>query len=154
MNEIMKHFQNRGACEDENITELAKQVRKLSNNRKLSNEEMVNLIKEQLSDEGKEKMESMLETGMSMEDVIDHFMSKGKTQEQEQREIAANLRKLAGDRKLSSEELLNLMNNQLRKADKEQVDQMLQNGCSVEEVFDLFVNRSTSPDLPQTELAR
>jgi len=153
MDEVLDHFQNRGS-EDEAKSELAKKIKKLSGGKKLSNEDMIELIKDQLSEEGKEKMEEMLKAGKSMKDVIDHFMTNGKTQEEEHREIGEKLSKLVKNRKLSKEELVDLMTKELGTADKAQMQEMLKNGCSVEEVFDLFMNRGTTPDLPQTELAK
>merc|ERR1712106_813094 len=144
MEEVLDHFQNRGT-ENEAKTELAKKIKKLSGGKKLSNEDMLELIKDQLSDEGKKQMEEMLKDGKSMKDVIDHFMSNGKTQEEEHREIGEKLSNLVRNRKLSKE---------LGTADKAQMEKMLKNGCSIEEVFDLFMNRGTTPDIPQTELAK
>merc|ERR1711892_69573 len=98
--------------------------------------------------------EEMLKDGKSMKDVIDHFMSNGKTQEEEHREIGEKLSNLVRNRKLSKEELVDLMSKELGTADKAQMEKMLKNGCSIEEVFDLFMNRGTTPDIPQTELAK
>merc|ERR1711874_775841 len=153
MEEVLDHFQNRGS-DNEAKTELAKKVKKLSGGKKLSNEDMILLIKDQLSEEGKELMETMLKDGKSMKDVIEHFMSNGKTQEEELREIGEKLCKLVKNRKLSREELVDLMSKELGTADKAQMEEMLKNGCSIEEVFDLFMNRGTTPDIPQTELAK
>jgi len=153
MEEVLDHFQNRGS-ENEAKTELARKVKKLSAGKKLSNEDMIELIKDQLSEEGKKKMEEMLKEGKSMKDVIDHFMSNGKTQEEEHREIGEKLCKLVQNKKLSSVELADLMSKELGSADKAQMEEMLKRGCSVEEVFDLFMNRGSTPDIPQTELAK
>merc|ERR1711892_1083644 len=153
MEEVVDHFQNRGT-ENEAKTELAKKIKKLSGGKKLSNEDLLELIKDQLSDEGKKQMEEMLKDGKSMKDVIDHFMSNGKTQEEEHREIGEKLSNLVRNRKLSKEELVDLMSKELGTADKAQMEKMLKNGCSIEEVFDLFMNRGTTPDIPQTELAK
>merc|ERR1712179_864761 len=153
MEEVLDHFQNRGS-EDEAKTELARKVKKLSAGKKLSNQDMIELIKDQLSEEGKKKMEEMLKEGKSMKDVIDHFMSNGKTQEEEHREIGEKLCKLVQNKKLSSVELADLMSKELGSADKDQKEEMLKRGCSVEEVFDLFMNRGSTPDIPQTELAK
>ena len=121
MEEVLDHFQNRGS-ENEAKTELARKVKKLSAGKKLSNEDMIELIKDQLSEEGKKKMEEMLKEGKSMKDVIDHFMSNGKTQEEEHREIGEKLCKLVQNKKLSSVELADLMSKELGSADKAQME--------------------------------
>jgi len=151
--EVLDHFQNRGS-EEENSSELARKIKKLSGGKKLSNEDMISLIKDQLSEEGKKQMDEMLKEGKSMKDVIDHFMTQGKTQEEEHREIGKKLSNLVKNRKLSNEELVDLLSKELGTTDKAQMNEMLKNGCSVEEVFDLFINRGTTPEVPLTELAK
>ena len=153
MEEVLEHFQNR-AEEKHGKSELARKIKKMSGGRKLSNEDMIALIKEQLGEEGKTQLDQMLKEGKSMQEVIDFFMVSGKTQEEEHREIGAKLLGLIRNKKLSKEELIDLMAKELNGPDKAQMEQMLKQGCSVEEVFNLFMNRGITPDLPQTELAR
>lgn len=150
MQEVLEHLQN----SHDTKTELAKKIKKLSGGRKLSNEDMISLIKEQLGEEGKMQLETMLKEGKSMQEVINFFMTSGKTQEEEHRDIGAKLFALTKNKKLSKDELRDLMTNELNAADKAQMEQMLKQGCSVDEVFNLFMNRGITPDLPQTELAR
>jgi hypothetical protein len=138
--EILEHFQTRG-LERGDETELAAKVRKISRGRKLSSDQMLQLIKEQLGESGREQMEKMLKTGMTPEDVISHFMTEGKTEEEEHRQIGLKLAELSRGRKLSSEEKFDLLSGHLGRADKAQMDQMLKNGCSVEEVSVLLISR-------------
>ena len=153
MEEVLEHLHSR--CADHQAkTELARKIKKMSCGRKLSNEDMIELIRDQLSEEGKEKMEEMLREGKTMQAVIDYFLAHGKTQEEENREIGAKLCSLMKDRKLSQEEIFDLMSQELNQADKTQMENMLAAGCSVEEVLNLFLSRGSTPDLPQTELAR
>merc|ERR1711892_699428 len=105
MEEVVDHFQNRGT-DNEAKTELAKKIKKLSGGKKLSNEDMIELIKDQLSDEGKKQMEEILKDGKSMKDVIDHFMSNGKTQEEEHREFGRKIYELTKGKKLTKKELV------------------------------------------------
>merc|ERR550532_1727501 len=153
MEEVLEHFHNR--CADHQAkTELARKIKKMSAGRKLSHEDMIELIRDQLSEEGKEKMEEMLKEGKTMQAVIDYFLSHGKTQEEENREVGAKLSSLLKNRKLSQEEIFDLMSRELNQADKVQMETMLAAGCSVEEILNLFLSRGSTPDLPQTELAR
>ena len=131
--EILEHFQTRG-MESSDETDLAAKVRKISRGRKLSTQQMLELIKDQLGDAGREQMEEMLKTGMSPEDVISHFMIEGKTEEEEHREVSQKLAKMVQGRKLSSDQKLDLMKTELSAADQAQMNELLKNGCSVEEV--------------------
>ena len=153
MEEVLEHLQSQ--CSDHQAkTELAKKIKKISGGRKLSDEDMIQLIKDQLSENGKEEMEQMLREGKSVQDVINYFLTSGKTQEEENREIGAKLCSLVKDRKLSREEIFDLMSKELNQTDRAQMENMLSKGCTVEEVLSLFMSRGTTPDLPQTELAR
>ena len=131
--EILEHFQTRG-MEPGEESDLAAKIRKISRGRKLSSEQMLQLIKDQLGDVGKEEMEEMLKSGMSPEDVISHFMTEGKTEEEERRDISLKLAEMTRGRKLSNDEKLDFMKEQLGKADKAQMEEMLKRGCTIEEV--------------------
>jgi len=150
--EILEHFQTRG-LEHGDETNLAAKVRKISKGRKLSSVQILQIIKEQIGEAGREQLEEMLRSGMSPEDVISHFMTEGKTEEEEHREVSLKLAEMCKGRKLSSEQKLELMTDQLGKADKEQMEEMLKNGCSIEEVFELFTSRGSTPSGPRTDLA-
>ena len=153
MEEVLEHFQNRVESRSSK-SELARKIKKLSSGRKLSHEDMIELIKDQLGENGRNEMESMLKEGKSIQEVIEYFMNSGKTQEEEHREIGEKLLGLIRNKKLSKEELKDLMISELNASDKAQMEQMLKQGCSVDEVFNLFMNRGITPDLPQTELAK
>jgi len=56
-------------------------------------------------------MDAMLKSGMPLDEVIEHFMKKGKTKEEAQKEKS------------------------------EQMEKMLKSGCSMQEVMDHFMNR-------------
>ena len=154
MEEILEHFQSRAESRADCKSELSRKIKKLSSGRKLSSEDMLMLIKEQLGEEGRSQLEKMLKEGQSMQQVIEYFMNNGKTQEEEHREIGAKLLGLIRNKKLSKDQLVELMTQELNETDKAQMEQMLKQGCSVEEVFNLFMNRGLTPDLPPTELAR
>ena len=131
--EILEHFQTRG-MEPGEESDLAANIRKISRGRKLSSEQMLQLIKDQLGDVGKEQMEEMLKSGMSPEDVISHFMTEGKTEDEERRDISLKLAEMTRGRKLSNDEKLEFMKEQLGKADRAQMEEMLKMGCTIEEV--------------------
>merc|ERR1719167_1609517 len=107
MEEVIEHFSNRG-MEPSGIvgdSDLAVAVRKISEGKNLTPDQMLSLIGEQLSEEGKRSMQDMLSKGCSKEDVIQHFITKGKTKLEEQREISEQLQAMLGDITNPSEKL-------------------------------------------------
>ena len=57
------------------------------NGKVLTEEEMLGLMKDQLGAASRREMEEMLRQGYSLQEVLDHFMKNGKTEEQEQTEL-------------------------------------------------------------------
>jgi len=146
MEEVIGHFSNRG-MEPSGIagnSDLAVAVRKLSDGKTLTPDQILSIISEQLSEEGQKTMEEMLAKGYSKEDVIQHFLTKGKTKLEEQREISEQLKAMLGNITNPSEKL-DAMRGVLSDKDKAQMEQMLKQGCSMEEVIEHFSNRGMEP---------
>ena len=61
-------------------------------------------------------------------------MTEGKTEEEERRDISLKLAEMTRGRKLSNDEKLVFMKEQLGKADRAQMEEMLKRGCTIEEV--------------------
>merc|ERR1711962_1578247 len=146
MEEVIAHFSNRGMEPSGMVgnSDLAVAVKKLSGGKSLTPDQMLSLISEQLSEEGQKAMEEMLAKGYSKEDVIQHFLTKGKTKLEEQREISEHLQAMLGDI-TNPNEKLDAMRDLLSDKDKAQMEHMLKQGCSVEEVIEHFSNRGMEP---------
>merc|ERR1719167_1908205 len=151
MEEVIEHFSNRG-MEPSGIvgdSDLAAAVRKLSDGKTLTPEQMLSIISEQLSEEGQKTMEEMLAKGYSKEDVIQHFLTKGKTKQEEQREMSEHLQAMLSNISSPSAKL-DAMRGIMSDKDNAEMEQMLKQGCSMEEVIAHFSNRgmeSTDSDL-------
>ena len=52
----------------------------------MSEEEMLEALRNQLGTNSKKEMEEMLKQGYTMQQILDHFMKNGKTEEEEQKE--------------------------------------------------------------------
>ena len=52
----------------------------------MSEAEMLDALKSQLGANSKKEMEDMLKQGYTMEQIMEHFMKHGKTEEEEQKE--------------------------------------------------------------------
>merc|ERR1712228_494281 len=99
-------------------------------------------MKDQMDIESRKKMDEMVKSGCPLEEVIEHFMKKGKTKEQAQNEKSEELRqKMEGQKDMSQEEIIDMLRSELGSDDKAQMEKMLKSGCSMQEVIDHFVNR-------------
>lgn len=52
----------------------------------MSEEEMLEALRNQLGTNSKKEMEDMLKQGYTMQQILEHFMKNGKTEEEEQKE--------------------------------------------------------------------
>merc|ERR1712037_489518 len=100
----------------------------------------------------KVKLEKMLEKGYKESDVIEFFLTKGKTSEEEHREVAAQLDKLINVNTMSDDKIIDIMKSVLGPFDKTQVEDMLRRGCQTPEIVHLFLNRGKNP-AKKTEFA-
>ena len=141
MEEVIAHFSNRGITNKDD-SELAMKVKKLSSGKALSTDQMLSLIEEQLSEDGKANMAEMLKKGYSKEDVIHHFMNHGKTEEEEYKETANKLNLLIDVESMTNEEIVSLMNEQLSPTDKKLMEQMIQQGKSIKDIVKHFIERA------------
>merc|ERR1711936_285530 len=87
----------------------------------------------------KSKLEDMLQKGYKIDDVIEYFLTKGKTSDEEHRELAAKLEKLIDIKSMSDSKIIEIMNSVLGAFDKPQIEDMLRRGCSPPELVDLFL---------------
>merc|ERR1719397_2232974 len=110
--------------------------------KELSQAQIFELMKDSMDSESKKKMDAMLKSGMPLDEVIEHFMKKGKTKEEAQKEKSEQLRKIMEEKKdMSPEEVVNMLRDELGEEDKKQMEKMLKSGCSMQEVMDHFMNR-------------
>ena len=145
-------FTSRGSTPNAPRTELANRVKKHSKGRILAKKDVLTLIKMQLTEESKVKLEKMLERGYKESDVIEFFLTKGKTSEEEHREVAAQLDKLINVQTMSDDKIIDIMKSVLGPFDKTQVEDMLRRGCQTPEIVHLFLNRGKNPG-KKTEFA-
>merc|ERR1719427_1415041 len=117
-------------------------------------EEILHLIEEQLDDEAKQKMEEMLSKGYTKQDVINHFMKNAKTKEEQMRETADKIKALMNDENMSDQNKLEILRNQLSKEDLAQMEEMLKDGGSLEDVMQQMLKSKSTESLAETELSK
>ena len=86
----------------------------------VSNEEILDILRNQLGQKCRQQLEEMLRNGIPIPDVIQYFLENGKTHEEEAEELRQKMEKLLSDGNLSPEQLLSQLdreafNNRLHK---------------------------------------
>jgi hypothetical protein len=107
----------------------------LIGDKNLTEQELFNLLKEKMGSDSRNKMEEMLAAGYTMQEVIKHFMEKGKTQGEENKEFTDRMNKLMSGKDMSKEEILEMMKYELGDSDKAKMEEMLKSGMSMQEVI-------------------
>merc|ERR1712179_284219 len=150
--DVINHFMNNGKTEKEEHKETARKLSLLIDVDSMSNEEMVSLMKEQLSPTDKKLMEEMIKQGKSIKDIVKHFIERADIVPAES-EIAIKIKKISGGRKLSSEEMVSLLKQQLGESSKKEMEKMLAQGMSVEDVISHFMEHGKTEDEEQRAVA-
>merc|ERR1711879_1043795 len=147
LKEVLEHFSKQCDTPEQNLTEMEKKMQKLTEGKELSNYQLFELMKDQMDIESRKKMDEMVKNGCPLEEVIEHFMKKGKTKEQAQNEKSEELRQMLESQKdMSPTETLETLRSELGAEDKAQLEKMLKNGCSMQEVIDHFLNRGQAEE--------
>merc|ERR1719312_632610 len=157
MDEIVKHFMSGGMDDDKEAKQKAKEelktkLKELLNDPNASTEDVFNIMKSQLGAEDQKKIEEMLKKGMTMDQIINHFMKGGMDEVQEETEFTKKMKELIGGKNLSEEEMLELMKSQLGEGSKAELEAMLAQGFSLQEVMDHFIKHGKTDEEEQREL--
>ena len=126
LEDVMQQMLKSKSTESLAETELSRVVHQMIGDRKLTNAEILDLIKTQLDEASKEELAKMLEKGFSEQEVIDHFLTHGKTLSEKQRETSEKLQAMLKDSNLSPEDTLELLKTALDEVDKAQVEKKSQ----------------------------
>merc|ERR1712076_66854 len=131
----------------EKLTAMEMKMKNITDGKDLSNYQIYELMKDQMDVESRKKMEEMLKNGCPLDEVIEHFMKKGKTKEEAQNEKSEAMRQMLEENKgMSQEQVMEMLRAELGADDKKQLEKMLKSGCSMQEVIDHFLNRSNESD--------
>merc|ERR1711962_1540390 len=154
MQEVMDHFMNRGMEEPtDEKTEFQKKMEQMMEGKNLNEDEVLALMRSQVDEETKKEIAAMLAKGYSKQDVINHLMKTMKTDEEKDREAVKKLQALFNDQDMSEEEKVNMLGKQLNSGDQAQMEEMLKNGCSIEEVMGHFMRTAKTKEEQMQETA-
>jgi len=139
MDQIINHFMKGGMDEVKEESDFTRKMKELVGGKNLSEEEMLELMKSQLGEGSKAELEAMLAQGYSLQEVMDHFMTHGKTDEEEQNELKTKLENMINDPNASTEDVFNALRNQLGAADQAKIDELLKSGMTMDQIVKQFM---------------
>ena len=139
MNDIINHFMKGGMDEVQEDNEFTRKMKELIGGKDLNDEELLELMKSQLGDGSKAELEAMLAEGYSLQEVMDHFMKHGKTQEEEKEELKSKLESMLSDPSASSKDVFDAMMGKLSQEEQRKIDELLRSGLTMDEIVKRFV---------------
>jgi len=141
--EIINHFMTRDVSDDEGEPTLfEKKMNELIDGKNLSNDEILELMKNELDDESVTQMEEMLMKGYTKEDVIKYFMKHG----DKNNEFALEMKALTGNKEMTKEELLEVMKNKVGVLSQRKIDDMLREGYSLDAIIEHVMTHGKTQD--------
>ena len=152
---IIKLFMS-GGLDDKDAVQKAKDELKLKLHNLLEDpnaktEDIFNTLRSQLGVEDQAKIDAMLAKGMTMEQIINHFMKGGMDEVVEESDFAKKMKELVGGKNLSEEQMLALMKSQLGEGSKAELEEMLKSGMSLADAMKHFMEHGKTEEEEQAE---
>merc|ERR1711936_1048550 len=115
LKEVLQQFSAQLDPPEEKLTAMEMKMKNITDGKDLSNYQIYELMKDQMDVESR------------------------KTMEQAQNEKSEQLRqKMSGEKNMTPEDMIELLRADLGSEDRVQLEKMLKNGCSIQEVIDHF----------------
>merc|ERR1712106_653908 len=162
MEEVLEHFQRQAEKE-----ELKNKLQELLDNQDATTEEIFNALRDQLGAEDQAKVDEMLKRGLTMDQIINHFLNGGldegssneiPTSEEVNKKMRDNLKSklqnLIIDPNASTEDVFNAMRNNLSKEEQAKVDEMLKLGMSMDDIIKHFMAGGMDEDKEAKQKAK
>merc|ERR1712088_1229864 len=111
--------------------EAAKKLREQIEGNNLSNDEILAILQLSMGDEDRAQLDLMLKRGCSTQEIIEHFMKHG----DDRNDFVNEMKKLAGDKNMSKDEILDLMKSKLGVMSQRKMEDMIREGYSAEEII-------------------
>merc|ERR1712020_789744 len=96
--DVINHFMKNGKTqEEEDAKKKAQFMKKMTealHDENLSKEQKLDILRSELGADAQAKMEEMLRSGMSIQEVLEHFMQAGNIDDPEESEFAKQMHKL------------------------------------------------------------
>merc|ERR1712098_974328 len=137
--EIVQHFM--GDAEKKSGTQsLAKKIEELTKGKDLTEDEILEIMKNEMGDESRKKMEELIKQGHSKQEVMKMMMASGKLQEEETRDTAETMKHIMTSKKknikMSQDDIKDMLEERLDDASKAKMKEMLEKGVPLKEVLE------------------
>merc|ERR1719309_1344671 len=120
--------------------EAAKKLREKIEGNNLSNEEILAILQLSMGDEDRAQLDIMIKKGCSTREIIEHFMNRDVSDEEVEKTLfQKKMDELMGGKTLDSDQVLDLMMNELDDESVIQMNQMLKKGYTKEDVIKYFM---------------
>ena len=150
LREVMDHLVK--SSEEKSLAERIRQL--VVEGRNLTSQEILDLMKEDMSSGARAEMQAMLDSGMSLQEVIDHF-TKGQGGVRGETELAEKMRQLlAGGQDLTEAEMFELMKSQLGVRSRAQAEEMLKKGYTMQQVMEHLMRHGKTEEQEHKEHVR
>jgi len=135
--DVIKYFMKHG--DDRN--DFVQEMKKITEGSDLSKEQILDIMKSKLGVMSQRKMEDMIREGYSADEIIQHLMTHGKTQEQETSIFTRRMSILLEGplRTLTDKEKVDKLKENLGKEAASMLEELLKNGLTAKHVLDLFL---------------
>merc|ERR1740128_1590188 len=135
--DVIKYFMKHGDDRNDFVQEMK---RLTGGDTDLSKEEILDIMKSKLGVMSQRKMEDMIREGYSAEEIIQHLMTHGKTQEQETKLFTRRMSVLLDrDATLTDKEKVDRIKEHLGKEAASMLEELLKNGFTHAGLLDLFL---------------
>merc|ERR1711976_821622 len=155
--EIVQHFLD-DAEKKSGTQSLAKKIDELTKGKDLTDDEILEIMKNEMGEESKKKMEELIKQGHSKQEVMKMMMATGKTQEEETRDTAETMKHIMTSKKknikMSQKELKEMLDERLDEDSKAKMQEMLNAGVPLKEVLDHFAKQCDPPEAQLTEMEK
>merc|ERR1712066_351775 len=107
---------------------LAKKMEELTRGKDLSDDEILELMKNEMGEESKKQMEELMKQGHSKQEVMRMMMASGKLQEEETRDTVETMKHIMTKKKnikMTQNEMKELLDERLDEESKAKMTEML-----------------------------
>merc|ERR1711884_360759 len=101
-------------------------IKALMNDENMSEQNKLEILRNQLSKEDLAQMEEMLKDGGSLEDVMQQMLKSKSTESLAETELSKVIHQMMGDNTLTNSEILDLIRDQIDEASREELAKMLE----------------------------
>jgi hypothetical protein len=138
--DVIKYFMKHG--DDRN--DFVQEMKKLTDQENLTKEEILDVMKNKLGVLSQRKMEDMLREGFTIDEVIKHLLTHGKTQEQETSLFTRRMSLLLDEKPLTEQEKVEKLKENLGKEAASMLEELMKNGLTAGHVLDLFLKHGNN----------